>query len=309
LLEKRFELHVDSLHLDGVAGTLLRSVRRCTDSVADSSFIDLEVMDLSMSHAQFFDPWNKHGTPVLLHALCTAAVWSALALPGVAQAGARDEALPARNLLVEWRTNSERSVQDSRSGLRNGQVSIDTRGVWATGTVQSGTVQTESRQQGSQQVQVLNGGRARLYVGTSQPYTVWQWSGPLSANSGSGTFGMPGSASGQGGQAVPQTVWIDLGQGLSVRPRWGGGRGPVVVELEAQTRESASPSGRMLGQLDPDGQSRRSEVASTLSVPLGQWTVVARSGGRSEAQRSGTLSTRELDDSQSDLLEIRITAP
>lgn len=273
-----------------------------------------------MAQSLFFDPWNKRRAPVLLHALCTAVVVGACAWPQVVHAGGRDEALPARNLLVEWRTSGERSQQERRAGLRQGQVTIDTRGVWSTGTLQAGTVQTESRQDSTQQVQVLNGGRARLYVGTSQPLTVWQWAGPVGGGGGLGGYGPSNGvsvgngggnsgASGYGGQALPQTVWVDLGQGLSVTPRWPGGRAPVVVELEAQTRQSASPGGRLLGRVDPDGQTRRSELASTLSVPLGQWTVVARSGGRSEQQRSGTLSTRELDDAQSEQLEIRITAP
>ncbi len=271
-----------------------------------------------MAQSLFFDPWNKRRAPVLLHALCTGVVAGVFAWPQVVHAAGRDEALPARNLLVEWRTSGERSQQERSTGLRQGQVTVDTRGVWATGTLQAGTVQTESRQDSTQQVQVLNGGRARLYVGTSQPLTVWQWAGPVG---GGGSLGGYGPSSGghvgngatqgayQGGQAAPQTVWIDLGQGLSVSPRWPGGRAPVVVELEAQSRQSASPGGRLLGRVDPDGQTRRSELASTLSLPLGQWVVVARSGGRSEQQRSGTLSTRELDDEQSEQLEIRITAP
>ena len=63
------------------------------------------------------------------------------------------------------------------------------------------------------------------------------------------------------------------------------------------------------GQTEPDGQSRRFEVGSTLAVPMGQWTVVARSGSQVQRQPSGTLSTRDLDSNQSDQLEIRITAP
>ena len=63
------------------------------------------------------------------------------------------------------------------------------------------------------------------------------------------------------------------------------------------------------GQLDPDGQTRRTELASTVSVPLGEWVVVARNGGRVQRSQSGTLSTRDVDDSQSEQLEIRVTAP
>jgi hypothetical protein len=211
-------------------------------------------------------------------------------------------------------------------------------------------------------VQVLNGGRARLYVGRSQPYTVWQWAGAYggasgaTGNAGSGSLGVigpqtasSGRSTGASGQAAvlaqggvanggasgigsnatntttstsntngyqpqvwAQTVWIDLGQGLSVAPRWRGGRAPVVVELQAQSRQpmmAGGAGGAYSGQMDPDGQSRRIEVGSTLAVPLGEWVVVARSGSQVQRQQSGTLSTRELDDAQQAQLEIRITAP
>jgi hypothetical protein len=71
----------------------------------------------------------------------------------------------------------------------------------------------------------------------------------------------------------------------------------------------AGAGGAYSGQLEPDGQSRRVEVGSTLSVPLGQWAVVARSGSRVQRQQAGTLSTRDLDDDQQAQLEIRVTAP
>jgi len=241
-----------------------------------------------------------------------------------AQSGGREAGLPQRNLLVEWRLTGQGQTQHSRQGVRTGQVIVDSRGgVLGRTSIGMETVQTESQSDTVQQVQVLNGGKARLFVGKSQPYTVWQWAwtGPA----GSGGLGGIGPQQGQpaqppgaaGGTApgyppvnvLPQTVWIDLGQGLNVRPRWPGGRAPVIVELEAQARQPAMSGSAYTGQLDPDGQTRRIEVASTLSVTLGEWAVVARSGARVQRQQAGSLSTRDLDDSQSEQLEIRVTAP
>lgn len=229
--------------------------------------------------------------------------------------------LPQRNLLVEWRMAGQGQTQQRNQGIRTGQVIVDSRGgVVGRSSFGMETVQTESQSDTVQQVQVLNGGKARLFVGKSQPYTVWQWA--WTGQGGSlGAIGpqanAPAGAAGQQGSypvnVVPQTVWIDLGQGLTVKPRWAGGQAPVIVELEAQARQPAqmsSPMGGVYGgQLDPDGQTRRIEVGSTLSVPVGQWAVVARSGGRVQRQQSGSLSTRDLDDSQSEQLEIRITVP
>ena len=79
------------------------------------------------------------------------------------------------------------------------------------------------------------------------------------------------------------------------------GEAPVTVELEASASQQSA--------YEPDGQIRHSEVASTVSVPLGEWTVVARSGRTAQQTRSGTLSTEAVDDSQSEQLAIRVTAP
>jgi len=262
--------------------------------------------------------------------------WAALAsLPAWAEG---QGGLPQRNLLVEWRMGGQGQAQQRNQGIRTGQIIVDSRGgVVGRTSIGMETIQTESQTDTVQQVQVLNGGKARLFVGKSQPYTVWQWAwtgqgggglggiGPQTSPSGGATGGVTGGAAGNatGGNpgqpggypvnVVPQTVWIDLGQGLNVRPRWAGGHAPVIVELEAQARQPAQLGSQMGGvyggQVDPDGQTRRIEVASTLSVPLGQWAVVARSGARVQRQQSGSLSTRDLDDNQSEQLEIRITAP
>ena len=240
-----------------------------------------------------------------------------------ARAGPRDEGLPQRNLIVEWRMSGQGQTQQRDVGIRTGQIIVDSRGnVVGRTSIGTENYQTESQANTVQQVQVLNGGRAKLYVGRSQPYTVWQWawSGSATAGGSLGSYGpatQQGSASGAGYpvNVLPQTVWIDIGQGLNVRPRWPGGHAPVTVEIEAQARQPAQISGSggmggtYGGQLDPDGQTRRIEVGSTLSVSLGEWVVVARSGGQVQRRQSGSLSTRDLDDSQSEQLEIRVTAP
>lgn len=251
-----------------------------------------------------------------------------------AVAWAADHGLPQRNLLIEWRMSGQGQSQMRNQGVRTGQIIVDSRGgVIGRTSIGTETVQTENQTDTVQQVQVLNGGRAHLYVGRSQPYTVWQWAwtgqagssgtlgaiGPQTGGAGNSTnssgAGSPGSgvqpnATGNSypGSVVPQTVWIDIGQGLSVRPRWAGGQS-VVVELEAQARQPAQLGGAYSGQIEPDGQTRHIEVGSTLSVPLGQWAVVARSGGLVRKQQSGSLSTRDLDDNQSEQLEIRISVP
>ena len=231
----------------------------------------------------------------------------------VPQAWAGPGNLPARNLLVEWRMAGQGASQLRQGGIQTGRVIIDSRrGVIGQAGVTYGTTQTQSSGNSVQQVTVLNGGRARLFFGSSQPFTTWQWAwGPGQGGGGWTSYGpQEGSGADQGAvHVVPQTTWIDLGQGLVVTPRWPGGRAPVTVELEARSSEPMQAGGAYSGRLEPDGQVRRTEVGSTVSVPLGEWTVVARNGGQTERTQSGTLSTRSLDESRSEQLEIRITAP
>jgi hypothetical protein len=258
------------------------------------------------------------------------AAFAGACIGGAVWAGPQD-GLPVRNLLVEWRVNGMSQSQRQDQGVRSGQILVDSRGniIGRTGIGLSSS-QTEGSRNALQQVQVINGGRARLFVGQTQPHLVWQWAwtdSPL-AGAGGGMLGVIGptgsgvpsaSADTSAGSAqarasaqprlAAQTVWIDVGQGLYVRPRWPGGREPVMVDLEAQARQPVSGGGSYGNRIEPDGQTRRLEVGSTLSVPMGQWTVVARSGSQTVRQQSGTLSTRELDAMESEQLEIRITAP
>lgn len=281
---------------------------------------------------------SRAGLGGLARQACLVVAWSTLA---AAPAIAAPRDLPARNLLVEWRIGGQGSSQLRQGGIQTGRVIIDSRrGVVGQAGVTYGTTQTESSGNSVQQVTVLNGGRARLFFGSSQPVTTWQWAwapgqgggggwtsyGPLEGQTGQGQDEVAerhgGRNRGQAGEGndglrgrdspihiVPQTVWIDLGQGLVVTPRWPGGRAPVTVELEARSSEPAQAGGAYSGRVDPDGQVRRTELSSTVSVPMGEWTVVARNGGQASNTQSGTLSTRSLDESRSEQLEIRITAP
>lgn len=250
---------------------------------------------------------SRIGVGVLAGALC---------LSGSAQAGSRD-GLPQRNLLVEWRVSGQGLSEQRAAGIEVGRVIIDSRrGVIGQAGVTASTVRTDTQGSSVQQVMVLNGGRARLYMGRTQSVTAWQFVYSPGAAQGQGGFGAYGNSGGNNGvpgvTAWPQTVWVDVGQGLHVTPRWSGGR-DVVVEIEAQSRQPAQPGAAYTtpygGQIDPDGQTRRTELASTVSVPLGEWVVVARNGGRMQRAQSGTLSTRDVDESQSEQLEIRVTAP
>ena len=170
------------------------------------------------------------------------------------------------NLKVEWRVVSSAQAQASQAGIGGGGVSVSTSDL-------------NQRQDSIHSLLVLNGSRARLYVGRTVPQTTWQFAfSPTNGGTGGGQV-----------QLQSQTTWIDLGQGLTVRPRWRGGAAPVEVEIEAQSRNHV---GVMTGAngIAPDGQTQRQEVMSTLAIPLGQWVVVAQSRGNQAQQARGGWS-------------------
>ena len=218
--------------------------------------------------------------------------WSSLAglallIPAWAQG-------PAVNLQVSWRVSTQ----------------ADQRGV-VVQMPPGVTVQTSRRQHEQvQSVMVLNGGQARLFMGRSVPVSTWQ----LAWKGGAVPGTTPGTTSGTDPQAwaVSQTQWVDLGEGLTVRPRWLGERSAVTIELEASARQPVQAGEFTMaggGAYEPDGQSWRTEVLSTVVVPLGEWTVVARRGEQVQRQQAGTWSTRHIDGSAQEVLEIRVSLP
>ncbi|MEY4766740.1 MAG: hypothetical protein RI907_3413 [Pseudomonadota bacterium] len=201
---------------------------------------------------------------------------------------------PVVNLTVAWRLEDASQRQDTRQVVQ-GQVIVDTRGqvIGRTGLGAS-TVSTERQQHSEQSLRVLNGQQARLFVGRQVARQSWQL-----------------VMSAQGTQGVQsQTQWLDLGDGLVVRPRWPGGRQPVSLDVEARSSRALAPGQAQTSGFDPDGQVSRTELATTLALPLGQWTLLARSGSGLDAQsrqRGTTLSTRSLDEQGNMALWVRVS--
>jgi len=217
--------------------------------------------------------------------------------------------LPQRNLLVEWRMSASSDQQRQAAGLRRGEVTVDSRGgVWGRGQAVVTSTTRSSSQTGLQQLQVLNGGQARLYLGTSRPVTQWQFG---LAGNGAGGVNLVNPAAGSGGgqQATPSSpgwqAWFATtrggpGRGIIVRQRWGGGQ-TVTVELEARVAQQSA--------YGPDGQTDASEVMTTVQLPLGAWTAVAQRGGQVQQNRRGVLSTEDTSFDDREVLEMRVTAP
>ena len=217
-----------------------------------------------------------------LLALASCVLWAASPVPA--------------NLRVEWRVVSS---SQARSQAESQAARTDAGGVSVS------SADMAQRQDSIHSVQVLNGSQARVYVGRTVPQTTWQflYSG-AATSSGNANSSAAGNAS---AQLLSQTNWIDLGQGLTVRPRWRGGSAPVEVEVEAKSRNHV---GVMSGSsIAPDGQTQRLEVMTTMRIPLGQWAVVAQSRGNQAQSTRGTWSTSDVDDTGGEQLELRVTQP
>jgi len=187
-------------------------------------------------------------------------------------------------------------VMPSFAQLPQRNLIVDVRQVEA-GNEGGYSVSTQAREtlMAAQTVNVRNGEKASLNVSTSMPM---QWVQSVSVQSASmAASGV--SANNTGGGVTHGLVWLEAGQSLQVQPRWPGGKQPVRVDIEVQSTNVAPRSGAEL-----PNQSK-SQLTTTVNVPLGQWLTVAISGS---APPAGVYSSQSASNSQR-LLQIRVLAP
>jgi hypothetical protein len=159
------------------------------------------------------------------------------------------------------------------------------------------TVSTQSREPllTPQQIRVRNGAKASLRLEQALPM---QWVKAASAQteslSGSGV-----TSRSSGGSVVNEVTWMEAGQSLSVQPRWPGGKQAVTVDIEVQ----AAAVGDRLGAELPTQS--RSQTATTVSAPLGQWVTIATTGS---SPARGVYSSEATSESRR-LMQLRVLAP
>ena len=172
---------------------------------------------------------------------------------------------PARNLLVSLR------IVDDDAALSGARAPSVTWG------------RTRSATAAEQSVLVRNGASASVRLAQGMPVdevdVVWTPWGP--------------------GGAV-RSRWIELVDGLQVRPSWPGGDAPVSVELAI---EHSAPG----AQTGPGAVPAQWSVLSTVQAPLDEWVAVAQLQAR-QAQAAVTTggfgaSTR----SRQRVLQLRVS--
>lgn len=194
------------------------------------------------------------------------------------------------------------------SAVRDGSVVVGTAGsVSARGSVGFSTQRRDEQQ--VQRLLVLNGHQASVHLTESTPIQWVDFALPFNAGGGAGGA-VPLPAAGVGansnpGWAAPRHGVIEQTRGFTVTPHWPGGQQPVRVELRAQGRGASDNNAFSQGQAHTQGQTQ-AQVLSTVSVGLGQWLTVARSGAATQRQERGVISSRSAETQSTRELQLRV---
>ena len=224
----------------------------------------------------------------------------ALALAAIA-VGAADAQAPRQNLWVEVRWVDSALSGAALSAIRDGSVVVGTAGsVSARGTVGFNTQRSDESQ--VQRLLVLNGHQASVHLTETTPVQWLDFGVQFDAAAGGSGGAVPlpagNNANPNKGWAVPRNGVTEQTQGFTVTPHWPGGQQPVRVELRAQGGSGGSMT---------QGQTQtQAQVLSTVSVGLGQWLTVARSGAATQREERGVISSRSAETQSTRELQLRV---
>jgi len=147
-----------------------------------------------------------------------------------------------------------------------------------------------------QSLVIRNGEKGSLRMQQSVPM---QW--VTSAQSQSSSVKVPGAEASSSGGGVTQALhWFDVGQSMTVTPKWPGGKKDVALEIEVQRADMQTVHNADLPR------QTRNQVTTVVTVPLNTWVTIAASGkGPAPA---GSYSSEAGADARR-LLQVRVTAP
>lgn len=147
-----------------------------------------------------------------------------------------------------------------------------------------------------QSLLVRNGEKATLRMQQAVPM---QW--VKSAQSQTSNLKVGGAEASSTGGGVTQALhWFDVGQSMSVTPKWPGGKKDVALEIEVQQADMHTVHNADLPR------QTRNQLNTVVTVPLNTWVTIAASG-RGPAP-AGSYSSEAGADTRR-LLQVRITAP
>lgn len=183
--------------------------------------------------------------------------------------------LPKRDLSIEIRQIEE--AQETSLGYRAGTAANSTSG-------------------SSQSLVIRNGEKGTLRAQQSVPM---QW--VKSAQSQNSSLKVPGAeASSRGGGVTQALHWFDVGQSITVTPKWPGGKKDVALDIEVQQTDMQTVNNADLPR------QTRNQLTTTVTVSLGTWFTIAASG--KGLSPTGSYSSEGSADARR-LLQVRVTAP
>lgn len=147
-----------------------------------------------------------------------------------------------------------------------------------------------------QSLLVRNGEKGTLRMQQSVPM---QWA--QSVQSQSSSLKLSGAEASSTGGGVTQALhWFDVGQTMTVMPKWPGGKKEVALEIEVQQTDM-----QVVHNADLPRQTRN-RLITTVTLPLNTWVTIAASGkgplsADSYSSEAGTDAKR--------LLQVRVTVP
>ena len=196
-------------------------------------------------------------------------------LAGLAGSGWSYAQLPKRDLNVELR-----HVEEGREGAQGYRASTLPETVWR-----------------AQSLSVRNGEKGILRAQQSVPVYWLQ-----SAQSQTLTLTVPSAAaaSSSGGGVTQALQWFDVGQSITVTPKWPGGRKDVALEIEVMQADMST-----VYHADLPRQARN-QLSTTVTLPLNQWVTIAASGKGAAA--AGHYSSESAPDVRR-LLQVRVVVP
>ncbi len=240
-----------------------------------------------------------------------AAGWSVLTLSLCATwANSAPPPLPQRNLVVEWRQIDDSETTSTPATRLNTTVSTSGTQLSVSGGITVSTQHRSGSQTSSQQLRVLNGGRATVRINQSIP-VMWVEAVQIQTNAALG-YANPATMPRAGAAVVQGLTWLDAGRQITLAPRWPGGDQPAVVDIQVDSAalENERPT---IAAMNSGGAAMpvqtRSLTVTTVLAPLGQWVTIARTGGETVSEQRGVVSTTTSTSQQRQLMQIRVLVP
>jgi type II secretory pathway component GspD/PulD (secretin) len=180
---------------------------------------------------------------------------------------------PLRRLVVSVRQDQDAAGQGGGAGV-NARLSPGNSRV----IVDAGVGSTSRNEQLSQQVQVVEGGRALIRVGQSLPIAMREWrSGP------------------NGWQAVDSVRFLDVGSGFMAAPQLIGEQVSIAITPAVE-------------QLRPDGSIESTRLSTQVRGRLGEWIPLGGSHIDSRRSEYGTTGIRQGDSQSRGQVWLRVDA-